>query len=102
MDVLFGLNKPSAIPDGMSLLTTVHGNVELSVVRSILEGEGIAFYLRDRGAGGVLRIVAGDSPFECDVLVPADLLEQATEILDAYRNGTPVEDADFVAEEDSE
>ena len=92
MDFLFGLNKPGALPDGTKLLTTVHGNVELSVVRSILEGEGIPYHVRDRGAGGVLRIVAGDSPFECDVLVPAEAFEQATAILDAYRNGEPVDE----------
>ena len=92
MDFLFGLNKPGSLPDGVRLLTTVHGNVELSVVRSILEGEGIPFRVRDRGAGGVVRIVTGDSPFECDILVPEEAWEQATEILDAYRNGEPVDE----------
>ncbi|MBQ2734711.1 MAG: DUF2007 domain-containing protein [Clostridia bacterium] len=99
MDFWFGLEKPGSLPDGVAVLTTVHGNVELSVVRSILEGEEIPFRVRDRGAGGVVRIVAGDSPFACDVLVPETYLEKATEILDAYRNGEVVEEATDDTEE---
>ena len=91
MDFWFGLKRPEVLPEGSAWLTSVHGNAELSVVRSILEGEGIPYCLRDRGAGGVVRIVAGDSPFACDVLVPVEALDAAKEILDAYRNGVPVE-----------
>ena len=92
MDFLFGMDKPGAVMDGVEILTTVHGNVELSVVRSILEGEEIPYRLRDRGAGGVTRIVTGDSPYGCDVLVPKEWYEKALEILDAYRTGEPIEE----------
>lgn len=91
-DFLFGIDQPSATSDESAVLTTVYGNMELCLVRSILEGEGIPYRVRDRGAGGVVRIMAGDSPFGCDILVPADMLEKATELLDAYRNGEAVDE----------
>ncbi|MBE6553994.1 MAG: DUF2007 domain-containing protein [Ruminococcaceae bacterium] len=94
MDFFFGLDKPATLLDGVAVLTTVFGNVELSIIRSILEGEGIPFRVRDRGAGGVVRLVAGDSPFGCDILVPEEKLAEATELLDAYRNAELVEETD--------
>ena len=101
-DFLFGIDQPSATSDEAAVLTTTHGNMELCLVRSILEGEGIPYRVRDRGAGGVVRIVAGDSPFGCDVLVPADMLKKAQELLDAYRNGEVVEDGEAADEEEAD
>ena len=92
MGFLFGIDKPSAPFEGAALLTTVNGNIELSLIRSILEGEGIPYHVRDRGAGGVVRVLAGDSPFSCDILVPEALQERALELLEAYRNGEAVEE----------
>ena len=40
MDRLFGLDRPHN-EDGMELLTTAHDDVELSILKSILEDEGI-------------------------------------------------------------
>ena len=92
MDSFFGLDKPSAHARDAKLLTTVYGNIELSIVRSILEAEQIPYRVRERGAGGVVRLVAGDSPFGCDILVPADIFEQASELLDAYRSAEETAD----------
>ena len=94
MDFFFGLDKPTMPIEGVAILTTVFGNVELSIIRSILEGEGIPFRVRDRGAGGIVRVVAGDSPFGCDILVPEEKLAEATELLDAYRNAELIEESD--------
>ena len=94
MDLFFGLDKPASLIEGVAVLTTVYGNVELSILRSILESEGIPYRVRDRGAGGVVRLVAGDSPFGCDILVPEEKLGEATELLDAFRSAEDVsEDA---------
>ena len=87
----------------MELLTTAHDDVELSVLKSILEGEGIPYLAEDRGGGGLVRIITGNSMYGTDVLVPAEFIEQAREILDAYRNAEPVEDwADDEESEDEE
>ncbi len=91
MDRFFGLDKPASLIEGVALLTTVYGNAELCIIRSILEGEGIPYRVRDRGAGGVVRLVAGDSPFGSDILVPEEKLEEARELLDAFRNAEPLE-----------
>ena len=91
MDHLFGLDQPVSI-DGLAVLTTAHNEIELSVLRSILEGEEIPYMTQDRGSGGLVRIITGNTLYGTDIYVlPADL-ERATEILDAYRNAEPVED----------
>ena len=96
MDRLFGLDKPRRADEGMALLTTTHDNIELSILESILEGEKIPYITYDRGAGGAMRIIAGYSVMGTDIFVPEELLEQATELLDAYRNGEDVEDGESV------
>ena len=94
MDRFFGLDKPASLIEGVALLTTVYGNAELCIIRSILESEGIPHRVRDRGAGGVVRIVAGDSPFGCDILVPEEKLEEARELLEAFRSAEPLKETE--------
>ncbi len=95
MDRLFGLDKPASHDEYTAHLTTVHDNVELSIVRSILDGENIPYRVRERGSGGVVRVIAGYSMYGTDIFVPAEVLESATELLDAYRNGESVEEDDL-------
>ena len=82
MDKLFGLDTPRR-EEGMELLTTAHDEVELTVLKSILEGEKIPYLAEDRGSGGLVRIITGNSMYGTDILVPAACIEQAREILDA-------------------
>ena len=90
---LFGLGKAkNKEKDGMELLVTTHDNIEQSILESILEGEGIPDMINDRGSGGAMRIIAGYSVMGTDIYVPAEVLAQAQELLDAYRNGEIVED----------
>lgn len=92
MDSLFGLDSPAAPEEGIAYLTTVHDNVELSIIRSILDGEEIPYRVRERGSGGMVKVIAGYSMFGSDIYVPEEVLEQAQELLDAYRNGEVVEE----------
>lgn len=92
MDRLFGLDKVSAHDEGTALLTTVHDDVEKSLLCGILEEEGIPYLLKDRGSGEVVRILSGFSQFGSDIFVPEALLTRASELLDAYRNGEVVEE----------
>ncbi len=102
MDKFFGLDTPRQ-EEGMELLTTAHDDVELSLIQSILEGEEIPYLAEDRGGGGVLRIVMGNSMYGTDVLVPTEFIGQAREVLDAYRNAEPVEEwSDDTESEDEE
>ena len=91
MDSLFGLDRPHS-EEGMELLTTAHDDVELSILKAILEDENIPYLTQDRGSGASVRIITGYSMYGTDVLVPVGCVEQAKEILEAYRNAEPVEE----------
>lgn len=92
MDAFFGLDHPNTPGDQVELLTTVHDNAELSVLRSILDSEEIPYFLRDRGCGGAVRVIAGYTMFGTDVFVPKERFEEAHDLLEAYRNAEPVEE----------
>ena len=99
MKDIFGLDKPAACDEFTAHLTTVHDNAELCVVRSILEGEQIPYRVRERGSGGMVKVIAGYSMYGTDIFVPKDMLDAAAALLDAFRNGevvenTPIEEAD--------
>ncbi len=103
MDI-FGLDKPAACDEYTAHLTTVHDPAELSIVRSILDSEKIPYRVRERGSGGMVKVIAGYSMYGTDIFVPKELEESAKELLDAFRNGTPVDeewvDADTLEPED--
>ena len=92
MDHLFGLDKPASHDEYTAHLTTAHDNVELSILRSILEAEEIPYRVRERGSGGVVKVIAGYSMYGSDIFVPAELLDKATELLDASCNGEVIEE----------
>ncbi len=96
MDRFFGLDNVSRQGENVSLLTTVHDDVEKNLLCGILEEEKIPYLLKDRGSGEAVRILSGFSVFGSDIFVPAELLEKAQELLDAYRNGEVVEDFDEI------
>lgn len=102
MDSFFGLDKVASHDDSVAHLTTVHNEVELAIVRSILEGENIPYQVRERGSGSLVKVIAGYSMFGTDIFVPVALEEQAKELLDAYRNGEIVEDENDLPPEDEE
>lgn len=92
MDRFFGLDKVTAHDENAALLTTVHDPVELGLVQSILEGEGIPCTFRERGSGSTVKVIAGYSMVGTDVFVPKARHAEAEELLDAYRNGEIVDD----------
>ena len=102
MDFLFGLDRPAAPDENTALLTTVHDNVELEIIRDILTSEGIPCRSLERGSGSSVKILAGYSMYGSDIYVPATALEKARELLEAYRNAEIVEEADGEVDEVSE
>lgn len=103
MDRFFGLDKASKADEGVVLLTTVHDEVEKNLLCGILEEEEIPFLVKDRGSGEAVRILTGFSMFGCDIYVPEELFEKASELLDAYRNGEVLdEEALLEYDEDGE
>ena len=75
---LFGLDQPKAPEEGTAVLVTVYDNVQLSMVRSLLEAESIPYLIRERGSGSAVKIVMGVSFY-----VPASKLEEATDAIAA-------------------
>ena len=99
---LFGLNKAKKSDDSMELLVTTHDNIELSILKSILEGEGIPYMVHDRGTGSAMRIIAGYSMFGTDIYVPKNVVESAKALLEAYRNAETVEDDSVAPVDDAD
>ena len=97
LDKLFGLDNPKPADEGTELLVTVFDNVQLSMVRSLLEAENIPYLIRERGSGSAVKIVMGVSSFGSDVYVPASVLEKATDAIAALLG----EEVEFL-EEDGE
>ncbi|HHW31939.1 MAG TPA: DUF2007 domain-containing protein [Clostridiaceae bacterium] len=65
------------------VLKTVDNNVELAMLKGVLDDSGIPYILKDRGAGGHMRIVSGDSaPFSTDILVDKSIYEKAKKIIE--------------------
>ena len=99
MDFLFGLDKPATPDKDTAFWTTVHDNVELEIIRDILAEEGIPCRSCERGSGSAVKILTGYSMYGSDIYVPVAALEQAQELLEAFRNAEIVEpDTDEVEE----
>ncbi len=103
MDRFFGLDRVHPGNENAVLLTTVHDSVEATVLCGILEGEGIPYCVKERGAGEVIRILAGYSIYGSDILVPKPLLVQAQTLLEAYRSdGQALSENEIVVDPDGE
>lgn len=81
MDKLFGLDEPAPHDEGLSLLTTVYDNASLVLTVGILRDAGIPFLLKDRGAGGAMRVIAGYNMFGTDIFVREEDLDTAAALI---------------------
>lgn len=66
------------------LLKTINNNYELGLIKSILEENQIPYIVKDRGTGGYMRIISGDSLYETEILVDKLVLDKANSILDEF------------------
>lgn len=96
MDRFFGLDTPSLSDEGVSLLTTLYDTVAAELVGALLTEEGIPFLRKDRGTGGMMRILAGTTLSPIDIYVPDTRLDEARELLAAMAEDG--EDAEEVTE----
>lgn len=93
MDSFFGFDKVSAHDDNVELLFTVYEPSELLVVESVLKDAEIPYICKDRGSGGMMKIVAGYSVFGTDIFVLKEHVDTAKAIF---------ESAEFVHEDGEE
>lgn len=64
------------------LLKTIANNYELEIIKSLLGDHDIPFIVRDHGVGGYMRVIAGVSMFQTDILVAKSMYERAKVIID--------------------
>ena len=77
MNKLFGHEKAVDPHDeNLALAETVHDNISLAIVRSILDGEKIPYVIKMRGSNAV-SVITGSPIFGADVFVHKDSLEDA-------------------------
>ncbi len=83
MDRFFGFDSVSAHDDNVELLFTAYDPAELAVKESVLKDAGIPYLCRERGSGGMMKIVAGFSVFGTDVFVLKEHIETARAIFES-------------------
>jgi hypothetical protein len=72
--------------DNLALLKTVYNAIELEIVKGILQDHGITCIVKDRGAGGYMKIFAGNTGFfRTDILVDQEAYETAKELIEQYQ-----------------
>lgn len=64
------------------LLKTITNNYELELIKNLLEDQQIPCIVRDHGVGGYMRVIAGGSIFQTDILVAKSMYEKAKGIID--------------------
>ena len=83
MDSFFGFDKVSAHDDNVDLLFTVYEPSELAVIESVLRDARIPYLCKDRGSGGMMKVIAGYSVFGTDVFVLKEHLQTARAIFES-------------------
>ncbi len=99
-DYLFGLDSAPRSDEENELLITVFDNVQLCMIRGLLEAEKIPYLVRERGSGSAVKIISGFSLYGSDVFVEKSCIERARDLIDAYVAAPDAEDADGLPETD--
>lgn len=73
------------------LLATVPDGIDAPMIMELLENEGIRCWAEDSSSGSFLRSAMGFSPTGRRLFVPADRLEEARGILEAYFDRAPAD-----------
>jgi len=95
MDSFFGLDNPNRVDENLELLTTLHDEISLACVESILRDAEIPYLVKHRGAGSSMRVIMGFSLFAADVFVLKETLEVAQALI------APVDEDDEEVDEEN-
>lgn len=82
MDRIFGLDSVSYHEQGLEHIATVYDPTSLMIMESILKDAQIPYLLKDRGSGGMVKVIAGYSVMGTDVFVRAEHAEVARALTD--------------------
>ena len=80
MDRLFGLDH-AANEEGLSLAGSFFDPVSASIAGELLDAADIPYLKKERGAGSMVRLVAGFQSFGTDFFVRSADLDRATQAL---------------------
>ena len=93
MDRLFGFDKPSD-QKGLALVATIYNPAELAVIKTVLDDAEIPFLAKDRGSGGMVKIVMGFSVYGTDIFVREQDREVALALLSPVEGNEEREEND--------
>lgn len=66
------------------LLRTTNNNLELNLIKELLEQNEIPYIIKDHGIGGYMRIISGDSIYGTDILVEESIIERAESLINDF------------------
>lgn len=66
------------------LLRTTNNNIELNIIKELLEQNEIPYIIKDHGVGGYMRIISGDSIYGTDILVEESIIERAESLINDF------------------
>ena len=66
------------------VLRTTNNNIELSMIKELLEQNQIPHIVKDHGIGGYMRIISGESLYGTDILVNEADFERADSIINEF------------------
>lgn len=66
----------------IKLRSTIN-EVELSMIKEILSDNHIPYIAKDNGAGGYMRIIAGNSVYGTDIMVDEENYDKANKLLES-------------------
>lgn len=66
-------------------LKSISNEVELGMIKKILDDNNIPYIIRDHGSGAHMRIISGGSVFATDVMVAEDDFDKAKNLLRSIR-----------------
>ncbi|HZK00408.1 MAG TPA: DUF2007 domain-containing protein [Tissierellaceae bacterium] len=64
-------------------LRSISNEIELAMIKDVLDDNNVLYIIKDQGAGGYMRIIGGGSIFGTDVMVAEADYEQAITLLES-------------------
>ncbi|MGO1470622.1 MAG: putative signal transducing protein [Tissierella sp.] len=64
-------------------LRSISNEIELNMIKAILDDNSIPYIIKNHGAGGHMRIISGSSQFATDIMVAEYDIDRAKSLLES-------------------
>lgn len=64
-------------------LRSLTNEIELGMIKEILDDNNIPYIVKDKGSGAYMRIITGSSPFSTDIMVEESDFDRANGLLES-------------------